>query len=150
VLEDAGFKVITASDGDEAWDQIRKHRPDFISLDLVLPKKSGHKLLRELRQHPEYARIPTLIVTAHARDDLGQSMMENIFGGAALLGPGLYLEKPVHPASYLRCIQQALGIETSGSDPGTGIRQELLDTIRDADPRTLDRLMSVLKKEETH
>jgi CheY-like chemotaxis protein len=140
--------VITAADGEQAWDQIEKHRPDFISLDLVLPKKSGHKLLRELRQHSEYARIPILIVTAHAKDDLGQSMMENIFGGAALLGPGLYLEKPVRPASYLQCIEQALGIEASESDPGTGIRQELLDTIRDADPQTLNRVMSALKKEQ--
>ena len=150
VLEDGGFKVITASDGDEALDQIRRHQPDFISLDLVLPKKSGHKLLRELRQHPEYSRIPTLIVTAHAKDDLGRSMMEDIFGSAALLGPGLYLEKPVRPASYLKCVQQALGIAIDESEHDTGIRQDLLDTIRNADTQTLNRVMSALKKDQPH
>jgi CheY-like chemotaxis protein len=148
VLEEAGFRVITAGDGDEAWEKIQKHRPDFISLDLVLPRRSGHKLLRDLRQRPEYAKIPTLIVTAHSKDDLGKTMMENIFG-AALLGPGLYLEKPVHPATYVRCVRQALGMETPQEDSGTTVRQQILEMIRGADSGTLNRVANVLKKDRS-
>ena len=50
ILRDAGFHVVTASDGGEALEIIRQQPPDFISLDLVMPKKSGHKLLYELRK----------------------------------------------------------------------------------------------------
>jgi two-component system alkaline phosphatase synthesis response regulator PhoP len=146
VLEDGGFRVITAGDGDEAWQLIQERRPDFISLDLVLPKKSGHKLLRVLQQHREYSKIPVLIVTAHAKDDLGKPMMESIFGGAALLGPGMYLEKPVKPASYLRCVKQALGIPCPEDEGDGGVRQQLLDVIRSADRTTLERVVGALKK----
>ena len=45
VLEDAGFNVKMASDGQEALELIRQEPPDFISLDLIMPRKSGHKLL---------------------------------------------------------------------------------------------------------
>jgi len=149
ILEDAGFQVMTASDGEEAMLKIREHKPDFISLDLVLPRKSGHKLLKELRQDHELSHIPALIVTAHAKDDLGKSMMESIFGATALLGPGLYLEKPVNPARYVHCICQALEIEEPAADQNAGtVRDRLRDLIQDADIETLNRMMTALKKEE--
>jgi CheY-like chemotaxis protein len=72
ILRDAGFRVVTAGDGGEALEKIRAAPPDFISLDLVMPKKSGHRLLLELRRDRELARIPVLVVTAHAHDELGQ------------------------------------------------------------------------------
>lgn len=147
ILEDAGFKVMTAGDGEEGWEIIQHNKIDFVSLDLVLPRKSGHKLLKEIRQHHEYASIPVLIVTAHAKDDLGKTMMESIFGSTALLGPGLYLEKPVNPARYVQCVKQALGIESEDTEEPS-VRENLRDLIRDADLETLNRVMNALKKEE--
>ena len=41
ILERAGFHVVTASNGLEALQAVREHEPDFISLDLVMPEKSG-------------------------------------------------------------------------------------------------------------
>ena len=69
VLQDAGFNVVTAGDGEEALEMIKNRIPDFISLDLIMPKKSGHKLLHELRRNKQWSRIPVLIVTAHAQDE---------------------------------------------------------------------------------
>ena len=96
-LEDAGFKVLTASDGEEALTVIREKRPDFISLDLVMPRKSGHKLLFELRKDRDLSRIPVLIVTAHARDEMGRKDLEDIMANSVMSGPGIYLEKPISP-----------------------------------------------------
>ena len=92
ILRDAGFNVVTASDGAAALEIIQKERPDFISLDLVMPKKSGHKLLYELRKDKELSRIPVLIVTAHAQDELGQNDLQDILensvvSGAVISGP---------------------------------------------------------------
>ena len=67
VLEDAGFNVARASDGEEALRIIREKKPDFISLDLVLPRKTGHKLLPELKRDKALSRIPVLIVTCEKR-----------------------------------------------------------------------------------
>jgi len=77
VLLDAGFNVVTAADGEEALDKIKEQKPDFISLDLVMPKKSGIKFLYELRHNKLWANIPVVIVTAHAHDKLGNCLSNN-------------------------------------------------------------------------
>ena len=70
ILLDAGFNVLQAGDGAAAMEMIRESPPDFISLDLVMPRKSGHKLLYELRKDRKLSNIPVLIVTAHAQDEM--------------------------------------------------------------------------------
>ena len=115
ILRDAGFKAVTASDGEEALAIVRKQRPDFISLDLVMPKKTGHKLLYELRKDKDLARIPVVIVTAHAQDELGQNALQDIMENRVVSGPGAYLEKPVKPLDYVHCVQRAGNRGNGGS-----------------------------------
>ena len=71
VLEDAGFGVVTAADGEEALERVEKSAPDFVSVDLVMPRKTGLEFLRELREKQEWRNIPVLVVTSHAHDDVG-------------------------------------------------------------------------------
>jgi len=52
-LQYAGFQVMTASNGEEALERVKEKKPDFISLDLVMPKKSGIRFLYELRKNKE-------------------------------------------------------------------------------------------------
>jgi CheY-like chemotaxis protein len=148
-LEDAGFNVVTAADGDEALERIAEQVPDFISLDLVMPRKSGIKLLHELRRKREWASIPFVIVTAHARDDLGQGDLENILSDRVFSGPKVYLEKPVTPERYVGFICEQLGVEHtdqgSSSSPD-GLRGQLKKLIDSADPDELARAMQLLKK----
>jgi CheY-like chemotaxis protein len=147
ILRDAGFRVLTASDGDEALEVIRDRPPDFISLDLVMPRKSGHKLLYELRRDKELARIPVVIVTAHARDDLGQSALEDVMANRVISGPGVYLEKPVKPLDYVHCVQRALGIEeTEEIEDRISLQEELKRRLADAEPHALRRALESLKK----
>lgn len=154
ILRDAGFNVVTASDGGEALETIQRQRPDFISLDLVMPKKSGHKLLYELRKDKELSRIPILIVTAHAQDELGHSDLQDILenkvvSGPVLSGPGVYLEKPVKPLDYVRCVQRTLGIEETEEDADrVGLQEELQRHLSKAEPHALRRALEALKKKD--
>ena len=111
VLEDAGFQVVTAANGEEAVARIRDVVPDFISVDLVMPKKTGIQFLYELREKPEHRDIPVLVVTSHAYDDLGRKDFEDIFSGKTLPGPQFHLDKPVDPDEYVELICEKLGIE---------------------------------------
>jgi CheY-like chemotaxis protein len=147
ILEDAGFKVFTAGDGEEALNIIKQNKPDFISLDLVMPRKSGHKLLYELRKDSALSRIPVLIVTAHAKDELGQKDLEDLLENRIMSGPGTYLEKPVSPEAYLRAIQRALGIEESQeSKEGRSLKEELQRSIQAAGPEAMRRALEALSK----
>jgi two-component system alkaline phosphatase synthesis response regulator PhoP len=145
-LEDAGFKVVTAADGDEAWEIIRTNRPDFISLDLVMPRRSGPRLLYQLKKDKELARIPVLIVTAHAKTELGKSDLEDIMAGSVMSGPGVYLEKPVRPAAYVRHVKEALGIEVTEDDTDkVELREKLEERMKDASAEAIRRVLDALR-----
>jgi len=148
VLQDAGFNVVTAGDGAEALEIIRENVPDFISLDLIMPRKSGHKLLYELRKHKQWSRIPVLVVTAHAQDELGKEDLEDLLENRVMSGPGTYLEKPVNPASYVRSIQRALGIEeTEDATEKIDLKEELQKNLQGASPEALRMALEALKQE---
>lgn len=63
LFEDNGYATATASDGNQAMAKINKAKPDLITLDMSMPEKSGVKFYRELRETPELADIPVLVVT---------------------------------------------------------------------------------------
>jgi CheY-like chemotaxis protein len=145
-LEEAGFTVITADDGFSALDILKKQTPDLISLDLVMPGKSGAKLYRDIIKNRAWSKIPVLIVTGHARDDLGRSDFREL----TMSGPGVYLEKPIKPESYVAAVKQILGIETSDSENTASetarLQSELRDMIDAADPGTLEKMKDFLKR----
>jgi CheY-like chemotaxis protein len=150
ILVDAGFRVVTASDGEEALGKIRENPPDFISLDLIMPRKSGHKLLFELKRDRTLSRIPVLVVTAHAHDELGQKDLEEILDSAVMSGPGTYLEKPVHPESYVRAISRAVGVEPSERKTArTDLKEELEHSMAGASPDALREALAALRKAKT-
>jgi CheY-like chemotaxis protein len=149
ILEDVGFNVVTAVDGADALARIEEQTPDFISLDLVMPNKSGIKLLHELRRNREWASIPFVIVTAHARDDLGREDLEDILSNKVFSGPKVYLEKPVTPERYVAFVCEQLGVEHEPVGAGAeseNLRDQLKKMIDSADPESLARAMQMLKK----
>jgi len=142
-LEDAGFLVETASDGLEALESIRREPPDLISLDLVMPRHSGARLYHELQKDKKLSKIPVLIVTGHARDEMGQADFEEM----TMSGPGVYLEKPVRPVSYVSAVRRLLGLENAEPEPAPeGLRRELFQAMSGADQEALRRALDALKK----
>jgi len=125
---------------------IRQQKPDFISLDLIMPKKSGHRLLYELRKDRELSRIPVLVVTAHARDELGRGSLQDLMDHTVMSGPGTYLEKPINPLSYVRSIQRALGLrESPETEDRISLKTELQKTLQGASAETLRKALEAVK-----
>lgn len=140
----AGFEVVTANDGFEALERVKKRVPDLISLDLVMPKKSGAKFHRELTRDKEWAKIPIIIVTGHARDDLGKSDLKEL----TMSGPGIYLEKPVKPDNYIAAVKTILGMDTSAEEKEAAEQVELQSRLKNfidgADAETLRKMKDLL------
>jgi len=148
VLQDAGFNVMSAQDGNEALERVKQKKPDFISLDLVMPHKSGIRFYHELRKNKEWADIPVIIVTAHARDELGKGDLEEILQGKTFSGRQVYLEKPVKAAGYVRMVKRELGIPTDEpeEDMHQVTRKELDSLLDNADQAVLEKIARDLKK----
>ena len=144
-LIEAGFEVETAADGFEALEKVQAKKPDLISLDLVMPRKSGVKFYHELTKDKQYADIPVLIVTGHARDDLGKADLKEL----TMSGPGIYLEKPVKPTNYIAAIKKLLGVEASEDEAQAAeaveLQNELKNLVDDADPETLRKLKDLIR-----
>ena len=65
VLDEAGFRVVTAANGREALEHLREDpQPDVILLDLMMPEMDGYQFRAEQQRDPALRAIPTLIVTA--------------------------------------------------------------------------------------
>ena len=145
-LIEAGFEVITAEDGFLALEEVKKQLPDLISLDLVMPKKSGAKFYHELTKKKEWSKIPIIIVTGHARDDLGKADLKEL----TMSGPGVYLEKPVKPDNYIAAIKSILKMDTTAEEKKNAelveLQSKLKNMIDDADPETLKKIKDMINK----
>ena len=62
-LEDEGYDISVATDGEEAEKMIFKEKPDLVLLDLLLPIKSGFESLKMMRENPETKDISVVILT---------------------------------------------------------------------------------------
>jgi len=88
-FEKEDFKTVLAVDGELAISLAKSTRPNLIILDLILPKKSGFEVLKELKDDPELKTIPVIVLS-----NLGQ---DEEIKRALALGATDYLVKTQHP-----------------------------------------------------
>ena len=89
LLERDGFTIIEADDGIEALDEIDRHAPDAVVLDLNLPRLDGYAVLARLRARPQTMHLPIIVLTAKNDEDNEVRVLE---GGA-----NDFLTKPFRP-----------------------------------------------------
>lgn len=97
----AGFKVISAADGQEGLEKVRKEKPDLIVLDLMLPKMDGYKVSRMLKFDERYKNIPIVMLTSRNQESDKQLGFE--------VGVDAYITKPFDPRSLVETIEKLLG-----------------------------------------
>jgi serine phosphatase RsbU (regulator of sigma subunit) len=88
-LEDAGYEVITAEDGQQALRQVAESSPRLVLLDIMMPRMDGFEVLKLLKSDPQTADIPVIIISA-------ANSLDNVAHGIEL-GAEDYLPKPFEP-----------------------------------------------------
>jgi two-component system phosphate regulon response regulator PhoB len=109
LLEDNGYDIVTAADGEEGFEKTKAEKPDLISLDLLMPNKTGIKMYRELRKDEEIKDIPVIMVTGFGRDDVPSMDFKQWIQQRAIKPPEAYIEKPVDKDVLLNEIKKAIG-----------------------------------------
>ncbi len=94
ILETQPYELIFASNGEECLEQVKKNTPDLIILDLLMPKKDGFEVIKELRGHPSCPRIPILVLTAVKKEAAGRRYELET---ALRMDVDDYIEKPIQP-----------------------------------------------------
>ena len=73
VLEDEGYEVIGAGSAFRALELLPRERPDLVLMDIMMPEMDGREALRRMREQPDLARIPVVMMSAaYAPDRIGQ------------------------------------------------------------------------------
>lgn len=89
-LEQEGFTVSLAHDGEEALIQVKENKPDLILLDWMLPLIPGIEVCRQLRRENEYRNVPIIMITAKGEE---ADKLRGLNSGA-----DDYITKPFSPA----------------------------------------------------
>ncbi len=102
-LEKKDYQVITASDGLEGLRKALDEHPDLIIIDVMLPGLDGYEICYRLRQKPETATLPILMISAKAHQD------DKDIGLRA--GADDYLTKPVSPSAIVAKVETLLAAQ---------------------------------------
>ncbi len=105
ILETQPYELIFASNGEECLEQVKKNTPDLIILDLLMPKKDGFEVIKELREHPSYPRIPILVLTALKKEAAGRRYELET---ALRMDVDDYIEKPIQPDDLIDRVKRIL------------------------------------------
>ena len=87
-LRAKGYTLLEATDGGKALDMAVRERPDFIIMDIQLPKVNGLAVTRKLRGMPEFRHIPIIAITAYAMKGDRERVIR--------AGCDAYLPKPIN------------------------------------------------------
>lgn len=96
-LEQDGFKVISAFNGTEALEQVRKNLPDLVLLDVMMPDMDGFEVLRKIRQA---STVPVIMLTAKGEEEDRIRGLE--------LGADDYITKPFSPREMVSRVKAVL------------------------------------------
>lgn len=99
-LDRAGYRVETATTGEEALTRLRRPTPDLMVLDLMLPDLSGEEVCRRVRADPDRASLPVIMLTAKSEE------VDRVVGFE--LGADDYVTKPFSPRELVLRVKALL------------------------------------------
>lgn len=109
-LKKAGYNVLKAENGQEGLRLARKHHPDLILLDIMMPRMTGFEVVAHLREDAELKHVPVLFLTARSDEETEVHGLD--------VGADDFLSKPISTAKLVARIKTAL--RRAGDAPDTG------------------------------
>jgi two-component system cell cycle response regulator len=97
LLRAFGHTVVTAIDGEQGLEAVRRESPDLIVCDVQLPKFDGYEVAKRLKAHPALRKIPLIAVTALAMVGDRDKLLAAGFDG--------YIAKPINPETFVREVE---------------------------------------------
>lgn len=100
LLEDAGYSVLMAMDGEDAWEQCQKELPDLVLSDVMMPRLNGFEFLKKIRSADYTYSLPIILISARAGEvDKAEGLMS---------GADDYLSKPFHSGELIARVDGAV------------------------------------------
>ena len=100
-LEDAGVKILTANNGEEAIQLVQEEQPQMVFLDVMMPKMNGFEVCRMIKRELALENIYVVMLTAKGQENDRQESEQ--------AGANLYMTKPFDPDELLKLAESVLG-----------------------------------------
>lgn len=101
ILKKEGYHVLTATNGQEAFDQALGNPPDLCLLDIQMPRMDGNEVCRRLRDDPQGAGLYIIMITAKGQESDRLNSLES--------GANEFITKPFSPRKVVARIKEILG-----------------------------------------
>jgi len=101
LLQRSGYTVFSAQDGEAALEQVERHLPDLVLLDVMMSKKSGYEVCQRMRERADWQHIKIIMLSAKGRE-------AEISKGLSL-GADFYVTKPFSTKDLVAKIGELLG-----------------------------------------
>ncbi len=127
-LRENGYEAVSAEDGMAGFEKVKSERPDLLILDVMMPKRTGFVLFKQLRKTEEFKDIPVIMVTGVAGslneedekkdgtfdepyDDLRDSLRKTIrkMREEGLVKPNMFIDKPIDPEEVIAKVRDLIG-----------------------------------------
>jgi CheY-like chemotaxis protein len=125
-LRKNGYEAIGANDGKEGFEAVGTSRPDLVVLDIMMPKRTGWVVFRQLRKHDEFKSIPVMMLTsvsdvleeqeALADEEPEYEGLRELLRTAirqmreeGLERPEMFVDKPVDPEDFILKVRELVG-----------------------------------------
>jgi DNA-binding response OmpR family regulator len=127
-LEENGYEPVAAFNGREGLEKVKSENPDLVLLDVMMPKKTGFVLFKQLRRDDKYKDLPVIMLTGvaevlddldaqsddtHERpfDSLREAMRKSIreMRDEGLIKPDMFIDKPIDPELVIAKVKELIG-----------------------------------------
>ncbi|MFZ0890027.1 MAG: response regulator [Candidatus Binataceae bacterium] len=108
VFRDEGCTVVEAPDANQAMRALMAEKPDLVTLDLVLPNKTGEKLYWELKKDERFASVPIIIISGYMGVEAPRIDFRRFLAEKNLPEPEAIMEKPVDVGRLIETVTETL------------------------------------------
>lgn len=128
-LMENGYEAIGAHNGKDGLEMIQSENPDLVILDVMMPKKTGFVLFKQLRRDEKYKNLPVIMLTGVAEvlegldadsdeddelrpfDSLREAMRKSIreMREEGLIKPDMFIDKPIDPELVVARVKEIIG-----------------------------------------
>jgi two-component system alkaline phosphatase synthesis response regulator PhoP len=127
-LQENGYEPVGAEDGRDGLEKIEKEKPDLVILDVMMPKKTGFVLFKQLRRDEKYKDLPVIMLTGVSEvladldgksddthespyDSLREALRKTIqqMREEGLVKPEMFIDKPIDPEQVITKVRELIG-----------------------------------------
>lgn len=101
ILQKAGYDVASAVDGDDAMHKVRESKPNLIFLDVMMPKKNGYEVCKEIKSSQEFKDIYVIMLSAKGQIADREKGLD--------VGADEFMTKPFSPMEITAKVKEVLG-----------------------------------------